>query len=375
MRRSAATSSLEEAFAKTPRERRDAYEARYAEERRERRPAEVREIFDRQYRGICTRADNLVQELIRKKTEYANDYGFSGEVLGEGYADHAQEREAWRESRLPEYRGRIARAKEEAIQQLTEDIVFRLRENLLRVRGELDNLNRALKDVPFGSDRYSFTLEVDPQHKPFYDLVMDAGQFEKESLFGGAALSSTETRCSLEDLFNRLISDEARNIKTELEARADYREYFNYDLKIHHADGTVSRYDRVAADKSGGETQTPYYIAVLASMFRLYRQTSVDQRPTCGLVLLDEAFGKMDGPRIEATLRFARGLSLQLLLATPKERSELVAPWVETSLYIHKDPQSGAPTVLPFDKEFWSDAEPHVPDSEAQAAGAVAGGA
>jgi uncharacterized protein YPO0396 len=87
-------------------------------------------------------------------------------------------------------------------------------------------------------------------------------------------------------------------------------------------------------------------------MFRLYRRLSPDGKPTCGLVLLDEAFSKMDEARIAATLRFARELGLQLVLATPKERSELVAPSVETCLYIHRDALSGVPTVLDFTKEF-----------------------
>jgi uncharacterized protein YPO0396 len=76
------------------------------------------------------------------------------------------------------------------------------------------------------------------------------------------------------------------------------------------------------------------------------------------LVLLDEAFSKMDEARIQATLDFARSLGLQLVMATPKERSELVAPAVETSLYIHKDPASGLPTVLGFTKEFKPNGEP-----------------
>ncbi len=295
---------------------------------------------------------------MRLKTAYSNDYGFAGQVEGEAFADHAAERAMWRESRLPEYRSRIVKAKEEAIQQLAEDVIFRLRENLLRVRSELETLNRALRDVPFGSDRYSFTYELDPAHKDFYDLIMDAGRYERDSLFGQAALGGEATRRTLEDLFARLVSGEARAIKSELEAKADYREYFCYDLKIHHADGYVSLYDRVAADKSGGETQTPYYIAVLASMYRLYRQTSPEQKPSCGLVLLDEAFSKMDSPRIAATLRFARSLSLQLVLATPKERSDQVAPRVETCLFIHKDARSGLPTVLDFTKDFASDGEP-----------------
>ncbi len=149
-------------------------------------------------------------------------------------------------------------------------------------------------------------------------------------------------------------------MKSELEAKADYRQYFDYDLNITHADGSVSMFDRVSGDKSGGETQTPFYIAILASMSRLYRHASAERKPSCGVVLLDEAFSKMDETRIAAVLDLARSLGLQLILATPKERSELVAPRVETSLYIHKDPMSGVPTVLDFTKEFHADATAEV---------------
>jgi uncharacterized protein YPO0396 len=179
---------------------------------------------------------------------------------------------------------------------------------------------------------------------------MESGHFEKESLFAAAA--SSTARRTLEDLFDRLVAGDAQEVRSELEARADYREYFNYDIRIHHADRTYSSFDKVAGDKSGGETQTPYYIAVFASMYRMYRRRALDRRPGCGLVLLDEAFAKMDESRTRATLRFARELGLQLVIAAAQGKSEFVAPGVETTLLIVKDPQSGAPTVLDFTKEF-----------------------
>ena len=353
-----AAQALAETFTSLDPERRALYDERYQRERADRQAAEVREVFDRQFRNIESRVQNLVQTLVRLKTEYANAYGLATEIEGERYEDFLTQRDLWRDSRLPEYKEKIARAKEEAIQQLAEDIIFRLRENLVDVRRQIEELNRALRHVPFGSERYQFTLEVAPAHRAFHDLIMDAGRFEKDSLFGATAAGDEGTRRTLDDLFERLVQGEARQVKTELEERADYREYFDYDLRIHHADGTHSLWDRVAADRSGGETQTPYYIAILASMHRLYRSLTPDGRARAGLVLLDEAFSKMDEDRIRATLRFARDLGLQLVMATPKERSELVAPAVETSLYIHKDAASGVPTVLDFTKEFKPDGEP-----------------
>jgi hypothetical protein len=90
-------------------------------------------------------------------------------------------------------------------------------------------------------------------------------------------------------------------------------------------------------------------------MYRMYRSRAIEDVPVCGLVLLDEAFGKMDEARIGATLTYARRLGLQLVLATPKERSELVAPYVERTLLIHKEPVSGIPEVFDFTKEFAGD--------------------
>jgi uncharacterized protein YPO0396 len=334
---------------------RENYSLRYTRERQVRTPAEIHEVFERQCRSIETRIQNLVLELVKLKTRYVERRGLAAQVEGLGFEEFRLELALWRDSRLPEYRDKISESKSKALQQLTEDIIFRLREHLLQVRRQIDELNRALRDVPFGSERYQFTVEVDPEHRDFYDLVMDAGRFEKESLFGEAALTAPEVKTTLGHLLDRLVESEAREVKTELEARADYREYFRYDLKILHADGGFSLYDKVSGDKSGGETQTPYYIAILASMYRMYRSRAINEGPVCGVVLLDEAFGKMDEARIGATLTYARRLGLQLVLATPKERSELVAPYVERTLLIHKEPVSGIPEVFDFTKEFGAD--------------------
>ena len=307
--------------------------------------------FEKQANGYDTRVNNLYKQWAVAKQDYINKYGLAASATAHDAAEFVAERELWAESKLPEYQERIAAAKEQAIQQLAEDIIFKLRANLVDVRRQIDELNRALKDVPFGNDRYEFRIDVNTTHREFYDLIMEAGHFQKDSLFGNAALGSLETKQTLRGLFDSLIKGEAKEVKTELEKRADYREYFKYDLRISHKDGTYSSYDRVAGDKSGGETQTPYYIAIFASMYRLYRTQSMNKRPTCGVLLLDESFSKMDEGRIAATLSFARELKLQLVLATPKERAAQVAPLVETCLYVHKDPDSGEPTVLHFSKK------------------------
>ena len=52
---------------------------------------------------------------------------------------------------------------------------------------------------------------------------------------------------------------------------------------------------RPAVEKSGGETQTPYYVAIAASFAQMY-----SGRETVRILMLDEAFNNMDEDRIES---------------------------------------------------------------------------
>jgi len=57
--------------------------------------------------------------------------------------------------------------------------------------------------------------------------------------------------------------------------------------------------------KSGGETQTPFYVAMLASFAQLYHIN--DRKWNCSrLIIFDEAFSKMDGERIRESIQLLK---------------------------------------------------------------------
>ena len=77
--------------------------------------------------------------------------------------------------------------------------------------------------------------------------------------------------------------------------------------------------DDMAGVDSGGEGQNPKYVALLAGFAMLYMQQS-NRDSKIRLVLLDEAFSKMDKERSEVCLKYARELELQLIVCVPDER-------------------------------------------------------
>jgi uncharacterized protein YPO0396 len=88
----------------------------------------------------------------------------------------------------------------------------------------------------------------------------------------------------------------------------------------------------VLREKSGGEAQTPYYVAIAASFYRFYKNRPEE---TVRLVMFDEAFNKMDDERIGKILQFYRELKLQVIAAVPTEKIESIMPYMErTNLVI-----------------------------------------
>lgn len=135
---------------------------------------------------------------------------------------------------------------------------------------------------------------------------------------------------TLDELF-RLILDVPEERQAEnIRKYTDYRTYLEFDIKIHHSNGETSSFSKVAREKSGGETQTPFYVAMIASFLGLYRPRQ--NQHSIRLLMFDEAFNRMDPERAEQTLLFIRKLGLQLLAAAPTDKCEIITPQMETTL-------------------------------------------
>lgn len=156
--------------------------------------------------------------------------------------------------------------------------------------------------------------------------------------FGGFTLFTSsfmdKHKEAIDELFERITIDDEQSQKT-LEKFTDYRTYMDYDIKIHHSNGSTSSFSKVCREKSGGETQTPYYVAIAASFVQLYNGTH--QEESIGVILFDEAFDKMDENRIESMMSFLNKLNLQVIIAAPPQKIESIAGHVGTTLVISRE--------------------------------------
>ena len=144
------------------------------------------------------------------------------------------------------------------------------------------------------------------------------------------------------DLFNRVVAGEQdemsseryREMERDLAHFTDFRTYLEFDLIVVDEQGNESRLSRIISKKSGGETQTPFYISVLASFVQIYRVKQQGFNNTLRLIVFDEAYSKMDHQRIKESINLVRDLDLQLLISAPTEKIADIAPLVDRNLCI-----------------------------------------
>ncbi|HAP31756.1 MAG TPA: hypothetical protein DCQ14_01680 [Firmicutes bacterium] len=192
-------------------------------------------------------------------------------------------------------------------------------------------MNRALKNMRFGSDSYHFTLTAKQDMRRYYEMIMDTGVYQG-SIFREAFLEKHGE--AIQALFAEITRSE-NEFQETMQTFMDYRSFVDFDIIITDNLGNKSHFSKVAWDKSGGETQVPFYVAILASFYQAYQLYR--KQDTLRLVVFDEAFNRMDADRIKEAIIFMKNLGFQAIIVAPTGRIQLIIPHVNTNLIVMKD--------------------------------------
>ncbi|MBI3243074.1 MAG: hypothetical protein HYZ49_12345 [Chloroflexi bacterium] len=313
--------------------------------RRERQPLETVLANATRYEGDYQTAEARSRDRLREaKQAYSLKYDF-GYDTDEDAARYTAEREKFEKSELPQYEARIASQRALAEQELVENFIHRLREQIDDARQQLDYLNATLKDLRFGGERFEFITRASPALKQVHDMIVDSQQVLGDSLFESDFRQKHQQGWDL--LFERLTrtDDETASDLRELQ---DYRNYLEYDIRIHYPNSDRALLSQINAKKSGGETTTPFYVAMAASFAQAYRLNQPRPSDTIRLALFDEAFSKMDTARTASALQFMRDTGLQVLLATPPDKSGALLAHVDSVRTVVR--KNGHSFVIEIDK-------------------------
>lgn len=290
--------------------------------------------------ALLKQEDEQTEALGRARSAYIVQFPSSG-FSGTEKSNEAYERllEQYRTDFEPKYRIEFEKQCDLIYRSLRENVIATIHGDIKAAKRHAFEINRLLKKTNFSDSTYQIKIEpARNENGQFYEMLMaqelDSKNLDNDGFEGQLSLGEDSFYQKYEEKI-KLLTDKFMPAKSgdeqaleqhrrEMEQYADYRNYLSFSMyeQVTDEEGNVIRenfVDDMAGRDSGGEGQNPKYVALLAGFAMLYmQQTNRDSR--IRLVLLDEAFSKMDQERSAVCLKYARQMELQLIVCVPDER-------------------------------------------------------
>lgn len=307
--------------------------------------AQIEQQATREYIQTQNKQKYERENLIRLRSDYCatNHLGYNVTDV-DNNDEFDKELQTISTVMLPEYEEKIVKAHDDSIKEFKDDFIYKLRTSINTVYQQIDELNQALADSHFGRDRYQFKVSPSKDYREYYDMIMDPALLstgDAESIF------MEKYKTTMDDLFQLISSstsssgEQKEQIVKNIDTYTRYTTYIVFDLLVIRGDSENAQpisLGRSFRSQSGGETQTPFYIAILASFAALCRANNPKDNNTLRLVIFDEAFSKMDSARIKESTSLLREFGLQAILSTPSEKLRDLISYVDLILIsIHDD--------------------------------------
>lgn len=297
---------------------------KYQDQIKAKDPATIVANFSPRRQSLINKRNEVANTLVERQLQYCKAYEvdlnhgvrYMQEYVDEHFKLHASE--------LVKFEEELKKAKDNCHLEFRESFLARLKEYIETAHMEFKNLNAALKGVYYGDDSYKFEIVYNKKKEGIYRMIMS-----KDNVMGFNLWSQSfddEFKEEMEDLFAKLTAYDDRGEKV-LEEYTDYRRYLDYDIIVENKLGQSQRFSKIYGEKSGGETQTPFYVAIAASFAQLYKLGD-----TIRIIMFDEAFDKMDDNRIASMMDFLNHQGFQIILATPPAKVEVIGEKVDTIL-------------------------------------------
>lgn len=247
------------------------------------------------------------------------------------------------EQQVTEYRRKADESRKAWEERLKENVLGELKSLTDRAVTDIRQLNANLQE-PIGHFRYRLSWEKrrDGDFDQLWALLKSGFEPTDEL---SAAVRDPEVESAKALLMEAL----DKPGEAALQLRLDYREFYKFDMECQDtalpSDSPWISLTRHAGKMSGGENQSPFFLAMLAAFLRVYRHAEpgrLGQRESLGLVPMDEAFSKLSGDGVESCMETARALGLQLVLAMPDKDAPPALRGADTILVVTIDKRQEA---------------------------------
>ncbi|MBF6057570.1 SbcC/MukB-like Walker B domain-containing protein [Thiomicrorhabdus heinhorstiae] len=235
-----------------------------------------------------------------------------------------QQKESFETDNLAGYQKSASNVNNEIKLIFRRDIVANLQGKFQEMREQISMINSMLKNKILHNHRYELKYRADSAYKNLVSYIRK---------------SSKEDLEATDDLFDHIPDDVMETIEAIIETGdgSDYRTYFTYEFVLTNlSSGEQDNLSDKLSSGSGGEKQSPLYIALSAALSSAWRCDS--HSDGAALALFDEAFKDLDFNNLQSAIGFMGDVGLQTIYAAPDEKEgSFRDAGINTIIYLTKD--------------------------------------
>lgn len=249
-----------------------------------------------------------------------------------------------RETVLRNFKVQVDKAVVALVEAMVHDFLSRLRANIDAVERTKEDLNRALRGSVFMGEVYQIRHERDQDKETIRYLIdrLDIIAPKATALMQSELDPNDPDQVKIKELIDMLTFEASEDVahRRRLQEIADYRNYFRFTIDIcdpQQGNKKISDLEQRRGKASGGQKFVPFYICLgvaSASAYHNHLGGNKDAPPQSALLLMDEAFEKLDPDNIYKVIQFYNRLGLQLIMAAPKTHQALYQETFDTLISI-----------------------------------------
>lgn len=223
---------------------------------------------------------------------------------------------------LVEKHGQLQKLKESFNNAFVSNLCHSIHQAINDGKRQIEMLNHELQYHKFGDDRETFRFDFEwlPEYKEyskfFEEIIRNPDLGDGQTLFdANLTKSSQKVR---DRLMGMLLDEDEDKALRELDRIADYRNYHRYEI-YKEVEGKPAIPLSEYGTGSGGQLETPAYIIRAAAITSAFRFS--EGKSHLRMVLVDEAFSKMDETRSREVIQYLTdSLGLQLVFIMPTSK-------------------------------------------------------
>ncbi len=241
---------------------------------------------------------------------------------------------------LPRWRKRFKSLLREKMVQHFVTLQYTLEQQSNEIVEKIEKINASLRDIEYNEGTYIRLVAETVKSAEIREFKSDL-----KAAISGAILEDNsydeQKFLQIKAIIERFNgreghSDEDRKWRKRV---TDVRNWFEFGAEERFvSNDEIKEYYTDSGGKSGGQKEKLAYTVLASSLaFQFGLEHNRIQSRSFRFVMIDEAFGRGSDESTRYALRLFESLDLQLLVITPKQKINVIEPYVKTVHFVHND--------------------------------------